>query len=1164
MKDVLFRACCCSFLFFFLIAQPAVSRSAQQDWQEVQVPDVWKKMPAGMGGYSWYRTWVTVPETWHDRAIEVFVEPVDDAREVFLNGRLIGGSGKFPPQFRSGLGDRDRHPVKNDALRFGQPNRLAVRVYSSDGRSGFNVAVPVLFGGDEAIRLEGSWQFRAGDDPSWGASEERTDSDSIEGFARLESSSDVQRKLRRLPGEAGPLPVTESLKRFVTPDDLKVEVVLSEPQIGQPLDFKFDERGRLWVMNYKQYPSPAGLTAVSRDKYLRTVYDKVPPPPPHHFRGKDAITIHEDTDGDGQYDDHRTFVDGLNIATSFARGRGGVFVLNPPYLLFFADRDQDDVPDGAPEVLLEGFGMEDSHSVANNLRWGPDGWLYAAQGSTVTGQIKRYGTDEKPVHSMGQLIWRYHPEQRRYEVFAEGGGNTFGVEIDSKGRIFSGHNGGDTRGFHYVQGGYYRKGFGKHGELSNPYAFGYFQQMMHHSVPRFTHTFIIYEGAALSAHYAGRLFGVGPLQSHVICSDLQPQGSSFATNDLNTVLTSSDPWFRPVQIRVGPDGAIYVADFHEQRIDHASHYQGRVTPETGRIYRLRDPQARQPFFVDLSGATSNELVQLLEHDNKWQRQIALRLLADENDASIRGPLLEILEEKTGQTALEALWALYVSGGIDSDDLASRLLQHDEPHVRKWTVRLLCDAFQVSDRIAVQFARMAEAEPDIEVRVQLACSARRLDPAHSIPIVERLTRTAETTDSLLPLLLWWAMEHHADQGRVEVLALFRSAEFWKRPVVKENLVQRLMRRYAQAGTQSDLVSCATLLEQAPTNADVQLLLRGFEEAYAGRTLSGLPDELIGVMAKVGGGSLTLRVRRGNEDAIAEALDSIRDERELAETRSELIRVLGQIEQPKSLPVLLTLLDESRDASILNSLFTALQAYDSPSVATHVLSNYARLGTADRASAASLLTSRRSWGAQLIARVQDGRVASGDISPAAVQKLLLHADDEIRQQVQQLWPNINASTSDELRAEVLRVQDILSDGSGNPYLGKKLFLEHCGKCHQFFTDGGRIGPNLTSYKRDDLRGMLLNVINPSLEIREGFENFVVYMDDGRTLMGFIADQDNRVVVLKTADSQTLILRRDEIEEMRAVKRSLMPEEILKPLSTDQLQDLFAYLRSSQPLP
>src|SRR5690606_14090151 len=151
-------------------------------------------------------------------------------------------------------------------------------------------------------------------------------------------------------------------------------------------------------------------------------------PPPNHFPGKDRISIHEDTNGDGRFDAHRVFVEGLSIVASCARGRGGVWGLNPPYLLFYPDRDDDDVPDGDPVVHLAGFGLEDTHSVVNSLRFGPDGWLYAAQGSTVSARVTRPGRDDEPMHSAGQLMWRYHPESRRYEVFAEGGGNAFCVE----------------------------------------------------------------------------------------------------------------------------------------------------------------------------------------------------------------------------------------------------------------------------------------------------------------------------------------------------------------------------------------------------------------------------------------------------------------------------------------------------------------------------------------------------------------------------------------------------------------------------------------------------------------------------------------------------------------------------------------------------------------
>ncbi len=1137
---------------------------AQDAWQEVKVPDVWRKPPAGVGGYSWYRCAVRIPNEWQGRELTIFSEPVDDARAVYLNGTRVAGAGMFPPNFRSGLGSESRFVVDPSVVKFGELNVLAIRVYSSDARTGFNVAAPAMFAGEQAMRFPDTWQFHGGDDMAWAKVDPTTIFNDKTTRTEVLAASEVESILRRLPGEEGQLSVDEALKRFDTPDDLVIEAALSEPEIGQPLFIDFDERGRMWVLNYKQYPNPAGLTAVSRDKFLRTVYDKKPLPPPNHFPGRDKITIHEDTNGDGKYDKHKTFVDGLSIASSFARGRGGVFVMNPPYLLFYADANNDDVPDGDPEVLLEGFGMEDSHSVASNLRWGPDGWIYASQGSTVTGQIRRYGTKHLPVHSMGQLIWRYHPETRQYEIFAEGGGNTFGVEIDSKGRVYSGHNGGDTRGFHYVQGGYYRKSFGKHGELTNPYAFGYFDAMSHHSVPRFTHTYIIYEGAALSAKYGGKLFGVGPLQSHVIISDVQPNGASFETKDIDKAITSDDPWFRPVDIKVGPDGAIYVADFHEQRIDHASHYQGRVAPDTGRIYRLRAPEAEAAKALDYSQLSARQLLEVLKHDNKLHRQVALRRLGDLRDKSLVEPIAKMLFQSDGQLALEYLWALNLCGGFD-EAIAARSMQHKDPFVRAWTVRLLCDDSQVSVQTAAQLASLAGSEPNVEVRCQLACSARRLVARQAIPIIKQLlTRSEDVDDVFMPLSIWWAIESKADGGRDEVVNLFRDPAVWELPLVQTHIADRIMRRYAMAGTRRDLLTCAELFSLAPSQAEAQRLLKGFETAFAGRTLSDLPDELVAALSKVGGGSLALRLRRGDEEALAEALKLAANESTDVKQRIEVIQVLGQVRQERSVDVLLGVVGSTKNAGVQSAVLTALQPYESPAIGNQIASLHNSLPVEVQTIAQGVLASRKSWAKSFLAAVDSKDIEAEGVPAGILQKLLFHKDDSIAELVTKHWGNVQSATTDEMRNELERLQGVLAGKVGNPYRGKKLFLTHCGKCHQLFTDGGQIGPNLTPFKRDDLRGILLNVVNPSLEIREGFENFVVFTTDGRTLNGFIEEQDNRVVVLKGADGQKLIIPRDDIDEMQAIRTSIMPEAILKSLDDQQVRDLFAYVRSTQPLP
>ncbi|MEO1994133.1 MAG: dehydrogenase, partial [Planctomycetaceae bacterium] len=362
-------------------------------WFRVPVPDSWRRPLTGalaaQKGYGWFRCAVVVPQEWKSQQVHVLVEPVDDARGIYVNGASVGATGTFPPRYRSGLGESGRFQIPTDVLQFGERNVIAIRAYRSDGRNNFSVAPPILYTPTSAIRMDGDWLYRPGDDRKWAA---LPVVGAVATYKNVDAVQDLESYLRRRKGDHDPFTPAEALAGFQLPADLVLEQPVAEPAVRQPLFLNFDERGRMWVLQYLQYPTPAGLKMVSRDQHLRTVYDKVPLAPPHHVRGRDKITIHEDTNGDGRFDRHSTFVDGLNIATSFARGRGGLWVLNPPYLLFYPDLNNDDVPDSDPVVHLQGFGMEDTHSVVNSLRWGPDGWLYAAQGSTVSGQVVVVGT----------------------------------------------------------------------------------------------------------------------------------------------------------------------------------------------------------------------------------------------------------------------------------------------------------------------------------------------------------------------------------------------------------------------------------------------------------------------------------------------------------------------------------------------------------------------------------------------------------------------------------------------------------------------------------------------------------------------------------------------------------------------------------------------------
>lgn len=964
--------------------------------------------------------------------------------------------------------------------------------------------------------------------------------------------------LAAAPAEPDGPPETPGSLRVA--DDLAVDRVLAEPLVRQPLAISFDERGRMWVVQYLQYPDPADLKEVSRDQFWRVVYDKVPAPPPNHVRGADKITIHEDTDGDGAFDTHSTFVDGLNIATSVAQGRGGAFVLNPPYLLFYPRAGGADAPTGDPEVLLEGFGLEDTHSVVNSLRWGPDGWLYAAQGSTVTGNVRRPNSNDPPIRSAGQLIWRYHPETRRYEVFAEGGGNAFGVEFDARGHVYSGHNGGNTRGFHYVQGGYYHKGFDKHGPLSNPHAYGFFEAMRHDDVPRFTHTFALADGCALPDRHRGHLFAANPLEGRIIEAEMTADGSTRKTRDLGPAIASVDPTFRPVDLKFGPDGALYVADWRDAHVSHLQNHAGQLDRETGRIERIRARDARPIAPFDLGRETTPQLVDRLRSPNKWFRQTALQILGDRKDPIALPLLRAMLDREAGQAALEALWGLNLSGGFD-DEATLAALGHREPAVREWAIRLAGDDGEASPALAAKLAELAAVEPIVEVRSQLACTALRLPTAAALPIVRRLmARDEDAGDPHLPLLLWWAIEAKVGTDPDAVLDLFAGSGV----IATQTLAPRLIRRFASRGTPADIQACLALFRRAPNPAAGRALLAGFEAGLEGRSVAELPIELLEATAKLGGGSIALGIRLGRPEALAGAAALVVDPKAAAKRRLEGIEALGESGRPEGRPPLLAVALGPGPAGLRSAALTALRKHDDPAVAAALIDAWPDLPNDVRPAALGLLAGRRGWARQLAEAAASGRIDKATVPPDAVRRLAGISDPDVAEAVRAAWGEVAGATSTAMQREIGRVAAALEVGGGDPIAGKRTFAAKCASCHRLFGEGGDVGPDLTPFRRDDIPTLLLSLINPSAEIREGFEEHVVETVDGLTAIGVLAEQGPARLILRSADGSRIAIDRAEVERMAVSGRSVMPEGLLAGMSDRDLIDLFGYLRTSQPQP
>jgi putative membrane-bound dehydrogenase-like protein len=952
----------------------------------------------------------------------------------------------------------------------------------------------------------------------------------------------------------------EAVRRMKVPRGFQVHLIASEPMIRQPVSMSFDDRGRLWVVQYLQYPTPAGLKPIKVDQYLRTTYDRVPEPPPKGPRGADRITILEDPDENGRYRKSRDFINGLNLASGMCLGHGGVYVLQVPYLLFYPDRDGDGVPDGPPEVLLSGFGMEDAHAVANSLQWGPDGWLYGAQGSTVTAKVRGI--------EFQQGIWRYHPRTKEFELFAEGGGNTWGLDFDRRGNVIAGTN-WSTAMLHQVQGGYYIKGFSKHGPLHNPHTYGYFD---HVPCPNFkgghvTIGGVLYEGDTYPEEYRGAYMAGNLLSNSLLWYKLDRRGSTFTCKQMGEFLVANDTWFRPVDCLVGPDSSVYVADWYDKRANHVDPVDN-WDRTNGRIYKIAYQGTRPAQHLPLSRLSSDELVRLLAHPNHWYAGEARRILAERRDSSVLPRLRRLVLEEQGQLALEALWALYVSGGLD-DDIADRLLSHVNEDVRAWTVRLLCDARNVTPHLGQRLVALAGSDPSVVVRCQLACSAKRLPGADCLAIARQLLhRSEDVNDPFLPLLIWWAVEDKAISDRQRVLSWFEEAAFWHLPLVEKVLVERVVRRYAAEATKEGLESCAGLLARAPGAADEQRALAGLEQALQGRKLDRAPAALEEQLARLRQRQpnslalLRLAVRLGSAEAYDCMLERAADPKAPDGDRAALLDLIAQVGKPTCVPLLLDVLEQARPAGVRSAALAALQTFADPTIAPRILTLYPKLPPDLRSRSRALLAARPATALLLIEAVDAGKIDAKEIPLDQLQQMAVYKDDHLRARIEKRWGKVGPATAGEKLARINSIQHILNLGTGDPARGKLLFTKTCAVCHTLFGEGAKVGPDLTAAERKNRPYLVTQIVDPSAYVRPEYMAYVIEARDGRSLTGLVVESTPGSVTIVNAKNERSVIPRDKIEEMVPSSTSLMPEKLLDEYTDPEIRDLFSYLQSDGP--
>lgn len=940
-----------------------------------------------------------------------------------------------------------------------------------------------------------------------------------------------------------PTPPLEAVKKFKTRSDVAIDLMASEPVLEQPLYASWDSKGRMWVVQYRQYQFPAGLKIISYDQHLRAKFDKVPLPPPRGEKGADKITVFEDTDGDGFFDKHEDVITGLNIASAALHGMGRIWVLNPPYLLSYPDADFDAKPDSdTPEVELSGFGLEDTHSVATSLQWGMDGWLYGANGSTTTGNVSSANT--KNVKWEGQCIWRYHPKKKTFEIYAEGGGNTFSLDFDSKGRLFSGTNGA-TRGMHYEQGSYGIKGWGKHGPLTNPYAFGWFEHMRHEGDnKRFPQAFTIYEGGLLGSAYEGKIIAPNALHNLVYVSERLPDGSTFRTKDEEQLITTPDRWFRPVWAGVGPDGGFYMADWYDTRLSHVSPVDD-WHKTSGRIYRVRPSSGApklKPF--DLSKASGEELLGYLSHPNEWFRKQAVLEIGWRN--------LQDLAPKLAQspTSMESIWSLDALGAIKKLPTNS-----SDPYIRRWAWKMAGEK---------QILPTLTEEKHLEVCAQILASAKKLHGAGSL----HLLRAGDIEDESghLPLLAWWALESKAEKEREDVFAFLKAdSAFLQSKLFRDHLAEKLAKRYALAGGKENFNSCAELLSLSADEGVRAPIIRGIASAFEGSEMPKLPDSLTKAlndyMAKQSGGDLTLALRSGNTDALKNALKLLADTKETNTARIAIAKTLAELGKQEAVMPMVAILKSSAAPSLKRGMLQAAAKFDDKRLPEALLLGWEGQIAGDKAlreDALRVMAGRKEWAQVLMNFVNEWKVPAKHFTIDIVRQLSLHKDADIDASIEKHWKGLLFTGPTEAKKkEAERIKAVLKTGLGDADKGKLQFTARCAICHKLFGEGGAIGPELTGYDRTNADFWLDNLFMPSMEIREGFGAYIVKTKSGQILTGLMDAQDASGIVIKDIANNKTPVKQADIEKMEASPISLMPEALTTGMSDADLKDFFAYL-------
>jgi putative membrane-bound dehydrogenase-like protein len=966
-------------------------------------------------------------------------------------------------------------------------------------------------------------------------------------------------------GDSKPFSPAEAPKHMTLPDGFHVSLFAGEPDVVQPIAFTFDDRGRLWVVECLSYPN--------WEKDWRK-------------GGKDRIVIFEDRAGTGHFDHRKVFWDkGCNIS-GIQVGFGGVWICAIPNVYFIPDRDGDDVPDGPPEVVLDGWSMEAKHNVFSCLTWGPDGWLYGCNGIMATSKPGIPGTPEKDRLPFNCGVWRYHPTKKEFEVVASGTTNPWGLDFDDYGEMFI-TNCVIKHLWHVVPGAHFQRMFGQD---FNPHWYSLMASCADHihwaggtwessrggvgahgdAGGGHAHVgAMVYLGDSWPERYRNTLFTCNLHGNRINNDILERQGSGYVAHHGKDFMFANDPWFRGISIQYGPDGGVFVTDWTDTG---ECHNYDQVDRGNGRIYKVTysKSEIRNSKSENLAKLSDSELVNRQLHKNDWHVRHARRILQERASAGKLAPetnsqLLKILDTHSDVTRkLRALWALFSIGGL-SKAKELELLGHPEETIRGWAIRLGLEDRHPDPALLDKLAQMAESDHSAWVRRYLASELQRLPTKNGWRIAEGLIHHPDADDLNLPLLIWYGIEPLVSADRDKALTLISQCKI---PLVREYLARRITED--ENSQTSGIVQLVKLLDRETDSATQSDVLSGIEASLAGQRHVRMPQGWAELAAKLTQSSndavrekvLLLSLVFGDPRATVAARRIVEDPKSPLKSREKLLEALAYSKDSQVVPLLYQLIG---DKALRALALRTLAAYSDAAIPKVILDHYSSFTDEEKADAIHTLASRPAYARALLDAVEHGDVPRRDISAFNVRQMMALQQKDISDSLAKAWGSLRPA-SKEKAERMAKLRVLLSPEylrTANPSQGRLVFSRTCASCHRLFDQGGAIGPELTGSQRANLDYVLENLLDPSAIVPFDYRVTILETKDGRYLTGIIKHEDDRTLTVQT-QNDAVVVPKSEIESRNQSSLSLMPDGLLDKMTNEELRDLIAYLANPRQVP